>query len=208
MKKLNLHMVNKIKLAICLLCLSTIFLASCNTNEHSEIELSKIVGDDLNFCDTNSPDSDGVSYGQSGYVLKGSKGEHRKCYVKLNSFHDGIVEEMAVSEGFSTEFDKIYFVIHEGSVSVFTVNKDLMKNVLKHDLDSTIFVKKSLNAWYWKDDVKVKNDGSATIFASFFQSESEVFSPDLDYRDVEEYAMTDKARRGIFLKFHVKNDSD
>ncbi len=201
-------MINKIKLAICLLCLSTIFLASCNTNEHSEIELSKIVGDDLNFCAKNSLDSDGVSYGQSGYVLKGSEGEHRKCYVKLNSFHDGIVEEMAASEGFSTEFDKIYFVIHEGNVSVFTVNKNLVKNVLNHELDSTLFTKKGLNAWYWKDDVKLKNDGSGTIFSSFFQTESEVSSPDLDSQDVEEYAMTDKARRGIFLKFHVQNDSD
>lgn len=201
-------MVNKIKLAICLLCLSTIFLASCNTNEHSEIELSKIVGDDLSFCAKNSLDSDSVSYGQRGYALKGSEGEYRKCYVKLNSFHDGIVEDMAVSEDFSTEFDKIYFVIHEGNVSVFTVNKNLVKNVLNYELDSTLFTKKSLNVWYWKNDVKLKNEGSGTIFASFFQTETEVSSPDLDSQDVEEYAVADKARRGIFLTFHVQNDSD
>lgn len=228
-------MSNKIKITFFILCLVIVFLVSFNQNvnsktelnkatkddktelnkatgddkkEISETELRKITEDDLNFCEKKSSDSHGISYGQSGYVLKGQEGENKKCHVKLNSFHDGIVEEIADSEIFSTEFDKIYFVINEGNVSVFTINKNTVKNVLNHELDHTLFTKKDLNAWYWKEDVKLKKDGSAIIFASFFHAEPEVSSPDLDSQDVEEYAVIDKGRKGLFLKFHMQNDSN
>lgn len=198
-------MIKKIKLAILLMCLSTIIFTSCNMSNNSEIELNKITEDDMEFGDTKSTNTLGISYGQSGYILKGDEAEDRNCYVSLNTFHDGIVENVANSEVFPIEFDKIYFSITGGNVYVCTVNNNVVKNVLNYELDSTLFTKENLNVWYWKDKVKLVEEGSGTIFASFLQKGSEVSSPDLDEEDVDEYAKTDKDRKGIFLKFHLNN---
>lgn len=193
-------MINKTRILLGLL----LILTSCN-KKTSEIDLIKLADDDLNFHFEELIDLKEDAYTQAGYILNDREGKNRKAYVKLNIIHDGLVEEIARSDPFTSSFDSLYFVIDKSNISVFTIDNNSIKNVFDFKLDDSLFEEDRLNASYFKDYIKFKKAESPIIFASFFKDGTDISSPDLDLKDPKEFARENKETRGFFIKFSIKD---